>query len=94
MMSEAYNPAEIEARWQDVWYRTGIYEPDIQRAKRPYYNLMMFPYPSAEGVIKFESTPRNTPRVHVFAAAPWGLRLHGAKVGGVMPLTLPYLRVG
>ena len=49
-MSEAYNPREIEARWQDVWYRTGIYDPDIQRAKRPYYNLMMFPYPSAAGL--------------------------------------------
>ena len=26
--------------------------------------------------------------------APWGLRLHSAKVGGVMPLTLPYAHVG
>jgi leucyl-tRNA synthetase len=50
MMREVYNPYEIEARWQDVWYRTGIYEPDIQRAERPYFNLMMFPYPSAAGL--------------------------------------------
>jgi leucyl-tRNA synthetase len=49
-MSEVYNPNEIEARWQDIWYRTRIYEPDIQRAPRPYYNLMMFPYPSAAGL--------------------------------------------
>ncbi len=49
-MSEVYNPSEIEARWQTAWYRTGIYEPDIRRAKRPYYNLMMFPYPSAAGL--------------------------------------------
>ncbi len=27
-----------------------IYEPDFKRAKRPFYNLMMFPYPSAEGL--------------------------------------------
>jgi len=49
-MSEVYNPSEIEARWQTAWYRTGIHEPDIRRAKRPYYNLMMFPYPSAAGL--------------------------------------------
>jgi leucyl-tRNA synthetase len=49
-MSEVYNPHEIEARWQSVWRRTGIYEPDIHSAKRPYYNLMMFPYPSAAGL--------------------------------------------
>jgi leucyl-tRNA synthetase len=45
-----YNPAVVEPRWQDIWYRTGIYEPDIQRAERPYFNLMMFPYPSAAGL--------------------------------------------
>src|SRR5215213_9239352 len=45
-----YNPAVVEPRWRDVWYRTGIYEPDIQRAERPYFNLMMFPYPSAAGL--------------------------------------------
>lgn len=27
-----------------------MYEPDVRRAKRPFYNLMMFPYPSAEGL--------------------------------------------
>jgi leucyl-tRNA synthetase len=47
---QAYNPSAIEQRWQDVWYRTGIYEPDMHSAPRPYYNLMMFPYPSAEGL--------------------------------------------
>jgi leucyl-tRNA synthetase len=49
-MREVYNPHEIEPRWQEIWYRTGIYQPDIQRAKRPYFNLMMFPYPSAAGL--------------------------------------------
>jgi len=49
-MSQVYNPNEIEARWQTAWYRTGIYKPDIERAPRPYYNLMMFPYPSAAGL--------------------------------------------
>jgi leucyl-tRNA synthetase len=49
-MEQGYTPKEIEARWQEIWYRTGIYEPDIQRARQPYYNLMMFPYPSAAGL--------------------------------------------
>jgi leucyl-tRNA synthetase len=49
-MSEVYNPHEIEPHWQEIWHRTGIYEPDIQRAERPYFNLMMFPYPSAAGL--------------------------------------------
>ena len=49
-MTQEYNPHAVEQRWQGVWFRTGIYEPDIQRAPRPYYNLMMFPYPSAAGL--------------------------------------------
>jgi leucyl-tRNA synthetase len=49
-MSEGYHPQDIERRWQETWYRTAIYEPDIRHAPRPYYNLMMFPYPSAAGL--------------------------------------------
>jgi leucyl-tRNA synthetase len=49
-MRTSYDPHEIEARWQEAWYRTGIYATDMQYAARPYYNLMMFPYPSAEGL--------------------------------------------
>src|SRR5574338_919742 len=48
--SEAYDAHAIERRWQAAWYRTGIYELDLRQARRPYYNLMMFPYPSAEGL--------------------------------------------
>jgi len=45
-----YNHAEIEARWQDIWNKAGTYEPDLKEAKKPFYNLMMFPYPSGEGL--------------------------------------------
>jgi leucyl-tRNA synthetase len=53
-----YNPSEIEPKWQKVWVEKGIYQPDLKNAKpfgqaqgkRPFYNLMMFPYPSAEGL--------------------------------------------
>ena len=45
-----YEPNEIEAKWRERWAQTGIYEPDVHTAGRPFYNLLMFPYPSAEGL--------------------------------------------
>ena len=42
-----YLPQKIEKKWQKIWKRKSIYEPDLKRAKKPFYNLMMFPYPSA-----------------------------------------------
>ena len=45
-----YNPQEIEPKWQAVWSKEKIYQPDLKTAKKPYYNLHMFPYPSAEGL--------------------------------------------
>ncbi|MFN7088768.1 MAG: class I tRNA ligase family protein, partial [Candidatus Paceibacteria bacterium] len=45
-----YNPAKIEKFWQKFWRREKIFEPDLKKAKQPFYNLMMFPYPSAEGL--------------------------------------------
>ena len=40
----------VEEKWRGRWDEQGIYTIDLQRARRPYYNLMMFPYPSAEGL--------------------------------------------
>ncbi len=45
-----YFPSKIESKWQRRWRTEKIYEPDLKRARRPFYNLMMFPYPSAEGL--------------------------------------------
>ncbi len=45
-----YDPAAIEAAWQARWAERRTNEPDLDRPARPYYNLMMFPYPSAEGL--------------------------------------------
>lgn len=45
-----YNPKRIEKIWMDKWLKDKIYEPDLDKAKKPFYNLMMFPYPSAEGL--------------------------------------------
>src|SRR5690349_7927867 len=46
----SYDPAAVEARWQERWAREHANEPDLDRPERPFYNLMMFPYPSAEGL--------------------------------------------
>ncbi|RJR15291.1 leucine--tRNA ligase [Candidatus Microgenomates bacterium] len=45
-----FKPQEFESKWQKKWEESGTYSPDMMRAKKPFYNLMMFPYPSAEGL--------------------------------------------
>ena len=47
-----YNPNKIERKWQKYWESRKIYEPNLQdpKGKGKFYNLMMFPYPSAEGL--------------------------------------------
>ena len=45
-----YDPKKIEGKWQEKWLKEKTYEPDFKKAKTPFYNLMMFPYPSAEGL--------------------------------------------
>lgn len=45
-----YNPQKIESKWRKIWEKKKIFEIDLKKAKKPYYNLMMFPYPSAEGL--------------------------------------------
>ncbi|MDR2611828.1 MAG: leucine--tRNA ligase [Deltaproteobacteria bacterium] len=45
-----YDPPAVEAKWRDRWERDGTNRLDLDRAERPFYNLMMFPYPSAEGL--------------------------------------------
>ena len=53
MTSEHYDPQAVEAKWQAEWERRGTNawtEHELRTAPAPYYNLMMFPYPSAEGL--------------------------------------------
>ncbi len=50
---DRYDPAAVERKWRERWERDGVNrmtDADLQNAKNPYYNLMMFPYPSAEGL--------------------------------------------
>jgi leucyl-tRNA synthetase len=51
--AEGYAPAAVEARWQQRWEAWGTNRytaQELRFAESPYYNLMMFPYPSAEGL--------------------------------------------
>lgn len=45
-----YDHKNIEAKWQKYWEEKKTYLPDLDRSENPFYNLMMFPYPSAEGL--------------------------------------------
>ncbi len=45
-----YRPDQVEAKWQARWKERQTNAPDLDRAEHPFYNLMMFPYPSAEGL--------------------------------------------
>lgn len=45
-----YDHKVIEQKWQKRWVKDSTYTVDILSAKKPFYNLMMFPYPSAEGL--------------------------------------------
>src|ERR1043166_6031425 len=47
---DGYHPDRVEAKWQARWAERHTNEPDLDRSERPFYNLMMFPYPSAEGL--------------------------------------------
>ena len=48
--SASYDPAAIEEKWQARWQAQGANRANLDEAPRPYYVLMMFPYPSAEGL--------------------------------------------
>ncbi len=43
-----YDAPATEAKWQQRWADAKIYETDLQAAKKPFYNLVMFPYPSGD----------------------------------------------
>ncbi|HUD44186.1 MAG TPA: leucine--tRNA ligase [Patescibacteria group bacterium] len=45
-----YDPKAITLKWQAKWEADKLYQTDLENAKKPYYTLMMFPYPSAEGL--------------------------------------------
>ena len=47
---KTYDPTVVESHWQSTWAARGTNQVDLDGAKNPFYALMMFPYPSAEGL--------------------------------------------
>lgn len=52
---QQYDPQQLQSELTTWWREQRIFEPDWENAgqpghKTPFYNLMMFPYPSAEGL--------------------------------------------
>ena len=45
-----YSPALVEPKWRARWAERGTNDAALDTAERPFYALMMFPYPSAEGL--------------------------------------------
>lgn len=48
--SKEYPFSKVQKKWSEYWIKKKTYQPDFNKAKEPFYNLMMFPYPSAEGL--------------------------------------------
>jgi leucyl-tRNA synthetase len=47
---EDFNPLVIEKKWRRLWEEQGTNKTNLKGAKKPFFNLMMYPYPSAEGL--------------------------------------------
>jgi len=50
---DGYVPSAVEQKWQRLWEARGTNtytREELENAEDPFYNLMMFPYPSAEGL--------------------------------------------
>jgi leucyl-tRNA synthetase len=46
----AYDPSQIEPKWQAFWEKNQTFRAEIDRSKPKYYVLDMFPYPSGDGL--------------------------------------------
>ncbi len=44
----AYNPNEIEGKWQQKWEADGLYNADVDETRKKFYALTMLPYPSGD----------------------------------------------
>jgi len=45
---DALDAPAIDEKWRRIWAERGADRTPLDTAERPFYNLMMFPYPSAE----------------------------------------------
>ncbi|UCG24215.1 MAG: leucine--tRNA ligase [Chloroflexota bacterium] len=47
-MTENYDPAEIESKWQAKWAERGLYRQEVDAGRPKHYALTMLPYPSGD----------------------------------------------
>jgi len=47
---DIFDHKKVEKKWSEKWDKEKIFNPDMSKAQKKFYNLWMFPYPSAEGV--------------------------------------------
>ncbi len=47
-MKKAYDPNELEPRWQQKWNETDLYKQIVDESKPKHYALTMLPYPSGD----------------------------------------------
>ena len=47
-MSSRYNHKTVENKWQKTWVEQKVFETEINKNKKKYYVLEMFPYPSGK----------------------------------------------
>lgn len=47
-MKETYDFKEVENKWQKYWNSQNFFESNVEKSKKEYYVLEMFPYPSGE----------------------------------------------
>lgn len=45
-----YDFRKVEEKWQKYYAQKKPFDIDLTKAEKPFYNLMMFPYPSAAGL--------------------------------------------
>ncbi len=46
--TNAYNPADIEAKWQNRWEQDKLYKAEVDWERPKHYALTMLPYPSGD----------------------------------------------
>ena len=47
-MTDRWIPQEIESKWQEKWQADGLHRAAIDRSKKKFYAMTMYPYPSGE----------------------------------------------
>ena len=50
MADKGYSHRDSEPKWLKRWDQADLYQVDLDQARRPFFNLMEFPYPSGEGL--------------------------------------------